>query len=311
MEYKEKLAIVTTVKDEEDNIALFYQAVSKALNDTVSFDIWYIDDGSTDLSLDKIKSLAKEKENVHYVSFSRNFGKESAIFAGLVATKVYDLVAIMDTDLQDPPTLIPKMIEKLTADKLDVVGSFRKDRKGENIIISFFSNSFYKVLSKISSTKTLSGLRDFRVMKREVADAVLSMPETQRFSKGIFNWVGFKTDYLGYSNIKRENGQTKWGFWKLLKYAISGMIAFSTFPLTLVTVLGIATTVLAFILGVFLIVRKLLNPAIAIGGWTTMLTLIMFFGGLQMFSLGIVGRYIASIFLETKHRPLYIVKESK
>lgn len=316
------LAIIVPVTNEEENVPLFYQAVKQDLSAArlaslpvqlkqLTYDLWYIDDGSTDRTLPEIKDLASQDPYVHFVSFSRNFGKEAAIYAGMSYAKNYDYAAIMDVDLQDPPSLLPRMLEKLVTENLDSVATRRSDRKGEKVIVSLFSDLFYRLISKISSTKLVEGARDYRIMSRQMVQAVLSMPENQRFSKGLFTWIGFRTDYISYENIERKKGRSKWGFWKLFKYAISGIISFSTAPLTFVTILGLLTTLLALVGGVFVIVRKLLDPAIAIGGWTTITVIVMFFGGLQMASLGIVGRYIAAIFLESKRRPIYIEKEHK
>ncbi|AVI94838.1 putative bactoprenol glycosyl transferase, phage origin [Oenococcus oeni] len=316
------LAIIVPVHNEEENIHIFYNAVKKNLTAKglpslpdafkhLKYDFWYIDDGSIDRTLLEIKQLQLKDSSVHFVSFSRNFGKEAAIYAGLTYAKKYDYVVLMDVDLQDPPALLPKMLGKLVNEQLDSVATRRLDRKGEKPLISFFSNLFYEFISKISSTKLVSGARDYRIMSRQMVQAVLSMPENQRFSKGLFTWIGFRTEYISYKNVQRKKGQTKWSFWKLFKYAISALISFSTVPLTLVTVLGFLTTLLAVVGGIFVIVRKLLDPAIAIGGWTTITVIIMFFGGLQMFSLGVVGRYISAIFLESKRRPIYVEKESK
>lgn len=316
------LAIIVPVNNEEDNIVPFYENVQKNLTQdalkslpgilsNLKVDIWYIDDGSVDKSLNEIKQIQQVDSSIHFVSFSRNFGKEAAIYAGLNYAKNYDFIALMDVDLQDPPALLAPMLKKLVDDQLDIIATRRLDRKGENPVISWFSTVFYRFLSKISATNIVSGARDYRIMTRQVAKAILSMPENQRFSKGLFTWVGFKTEYMSYENITRSKGHSKWNFWKLIKYAMTGIISFSTFPLTMVTVLGLLTTLVAMMGGIFVIVRKLLDPTIAIGGWTTITVIIMFFGGLQMFSLGIVGRYIAAIFLESKRRPIYVEKESK
>ncbi|EHN58386.1 glycosyltransferase family 2 protein [Oenococcus kitaharae] len=316
------LAIIVPVTNEEENIPLFYHALRRDLTreslaalpgplNQLSYDIWYIDDGSSDGTLAQIKALSAQDSHIHFVSFSRNFGKEAAIYAGLSYAQHYDFAVIMDVDLQDPPALLPKMLKKLVTEHLDSVATRRSNRKGEKVIVSFCSDLFYHFISKISSTKLVKGARDYRIMSRQMVQALLAMPENQRFSKGLFTWIGFNTEYISYENIEREKGRSKWGFWKLFKYAISGIISFSTAPLTFVTVLGSVTTLLALIGGIFVIVRKLLDPAIAIGGWTTITVIIMFFGGLQMASLGIVGRYIAAIFLESKRRPIYIEKEHK
>ncbi|WP_439425561.1 glycosyltransferase family 2 protein [Oenococcus alcoholitolerans] len=317
-----RLAIIVPVKDEQDNIENLYRQVDFQLSaervstlpnlfSALEHDFWFIDDGSTDTSLSIIQKLAAKDKRVHYVSFSRNFGKEAAIYAGLKYAQDYDYLLLMDADLQDPPEMILKMIKKLVTDNLDSVAAQRIDRKGERWLISGFSKLFYRLISKISSTKLVSGARDFRIMTSQTAKAVLSLTENQRFSKGLFSWIGFKTEYVSYANFTRKAGHSKWGFWRLFKYAVTGIISFSTIPLSLVTSLGIITTILALIGGLFLIVRKILDPAVAIGGWTTITVIITFFGGLQMFSLGVVGRYIAAIFLEVKHRPIYLVKESK
>ncbi|MFT9267436.1 glycosyltransferase family 2 protein [Oenococcus sp.] len=317
-----KLALIVPVHNEEENISLFYNTVKanltrQSLNSLpedfheLICDFWYIDDGSADTTLDKIKALQAVDKSVHFISFSRNFGKEAAIYAGLSYTQNYDYVALMDVDLQDPPSLLPTMLEKLVTENLDSVATRRADRKGEKVLISFFSNLFYQMLSKISSTKLVSGARDYRIMSQAMVKAVLALPENQRFSKGLFSWVGFKTEYISYENVNRQRGQSSWGFWKLFRYAITGLISFSTVPLTFVAALGLLVTFVAGLGAIFLIIRKIIDPTVAIGGWTTVVVVITFFGGLQMFSLGIVGRYIAAIFLETKRRPMYIEKERK
>lgn len=306
------VSIIVPLYNEEENVPLFFNTVNgivKKINKKYSFDFWFIDDGSSDGSLNAIKKL--KSKSVHYVSFSRNFGKESAIYAGLQQSKDYDFTILMDADLQHPPALIPKMFQMIEKNsELDSITPFRTDRKGENKVISYFSRTFYKMIAKISQTNIKNGVGDFRLMKKNMVNAILSLPENQRFSKGIFSWVGFKTDYIPFENQERQLGETKWGFRKLTKYAIEGIVSFSTTPLVFVGFLGVATIILSFLGAILVVVRKLLGVASQFG-WASMIVIIMFLSGIQMLSIGIIGRYIASIYLEGKRRPIYIAKEVK
>ncbi|MDR0899270.1 MAG: glycosyltransferase family 2 protein [Lactobacillaceae bacterium] len=305
------VSIVVPVFNEEDNINSFLEETNKVIQTLkYKFDFWFIDDGSTDDTLKVVKDAQKKNKNIHYVTFSRNFGKEAALFAGLERSADYDYTIVMDVDLQDPPTLIPQMFKELQEEDLDSVATARSNRQGEAALKSWLSDFFYLLVSKVSKTKIVNGARDFRLMTKQMVNAILSLPENQRFSKGIFTWVGFKTKYIKFPNRERTQGKTKWNFWSLFKYAIEGLISFSTVPLTLVTVLGMLTMFVTFIAGVVIVIRYFLKIPSQFG-WSSTVIIIMFFGGLQMFSLGIVGRYIANIYLETKRRPIYIAKEIK
>ncbi|MDR3191127.1 MAG: glycosyltransferase family 2 protein [Lactobacillaceae bacterium] len=308
-----KISIVVPIYNEKESIKLFYTAVEAIhqaeLNEYV-FEYWFIDDGSTDDSLAEVKALQEVTDQVHYVEFSRNFGKEAGLYAGLEQA-TGDYVVVMDVDLQDPPELLPEMVASVTSGEWDAVGTRRMNRVGDPKIRSWFSELFYKIINLISDTKLVNGERDYRIMNRKIVDVILNMPEYNRFSKGIFSWVGFKTKYLEFSNVNRVAGSTSWSFWKLFKYSLEGIVNFSETPLLLVSGAGILT-VLASILGaLFIIIRAWLNPASAIFGWPSMIVILLAVSGIQMFSLGIVGRYIASIFSEVKHRPIYIARNIK
>jgi glycosyltransferase involved in cell wall biosynthesis len=256
-----------------------------------------------------LKALAAEHPNVRYVSFSRNFGKEAAIYAGLKYARG-EHVALMDADLQDPPSYLPQMYEALQTGEYDNVATRRSTREGEPAIRSFFSRMFYRLINKMADVPIVDGARDFRMMKRKMVDAILAIGEYNRFSKGLFSWVGFRTLWLSYDNVERVAGQTKWSFWKLFKYSLEGIINFSHTPLDIVTNAGMLMTVIAFIWAAVLILKKLIIGNYNVSGWTSLICIIIFLGGIQLCSIGIIGQYIARIFLETKHRPLFIVAES-
>lgn len=308
------LSIIVPCYNENDTVDLFYQAVEKvkpAISDIVNLEYLFINDGSSDGTLDKLRALqAKDPEQVHYVSFSRNFGKEAALYAGLQKA-TGDYVVVMDADLQDPPELLENMLHILeTEPEYDAVGTRRVDRKGEPPIRSFFSNMFYKLINKISETEMLDGVRDYRMMRRQMVDAILELTEVNRFSKGIFSWVGFNTKYLPYENVERVAGETSWSFWSLFKYSIEGIVNFSEAPLSIATFVGLFSCFLAFLGLIFIVGRTMINGD-PTAGWPSMICIMLFLGGLQLFCLGIVGKYIAKIFSETKKRPIYIVKEEK
>ena len=266
-----------------------------------------MDDGSRDKTLEVMKKYARADKRIKYISFSRNFGKESAIYAGLEhASGTY--IAVMDVDLQDPPHLLIDMIDCLDNEDIDIVGTRRVTRKGEPPVRSFFARLFYKWINKMSDVPIVDGARDYRLMKRKVVDSILDVKEYNRFSKGIFSWVGFKTKWLGYENIERVAGETKWSFFKLLIYAIDGIVAFSTQPLTVSAVVGVLMSIIALISLIFIVVRRLIfgDP---VAGWASMVSFILFIGGIQMFFTGIVGIYLSKTYLETKHRPIYISRE--
>ena len=275
----------------------------------VEIEYLFVDDGSVDGTMDVIRRLHEEDPRVHYVSFSRNFGKEAAIYAGL-ENAAGDYVAILDADLQDPPALLPEMLRIVTEEGYDCVGSRRVSRKGEPPIRSWFARMFYRIMNRISSADVVDGARDFQLMNRKVVSAILSMKEYNRFSKGIFGWVGFKKKWLEYENIERAAGETKWSFWKLLLYALDGIVAFSTMPLVIASVMGILFCVLAFAAIIFIIIRTLVfgDPT---SGWPSMVCIIMLVSGVQLLCIGILGQYMAKTYLETKRRPLYLVEEAR
>ena len=299
------LSIIVPCFNEEESIDLFYGETIKYIDD---FEIIFVDDGSKDNTLEKIKNLCNEHDTVQYISFSRNFGKEAALYAGLKYSKG-DYVAIMDVDLQDPPNLLPEMLETLKNEKYDIVATRRVNREGEPKIRSLFARLFYRLINRISDLELVDGERDYRLMTRQVANSLLELPEYNRFSKGLFNWIGFKTKWIEYENIERVQGETTWSFWDLVKYSIEGIVAFSTLPLQISTVMGIIFSIMAFIMLIFVIARKLMfsDP---VAGWTSTICVILFLGGIQLFSIGILGRYLEKIYHESKNRPIYIIEET-
>ena len=307
-----KLSIVVPCYNEEETIPLFYPAVEKVVKQMpVYTEYWIVNDGSNDGTLAELRKLhEQDPERVHYVSFSRNFGKEAGLYAGLQAA-TGDYVVVMDADLQDPPEYLPEMYRAISTGEYDCVGMRRTDRKGEAKFKSFLSNQFYNVINKISDTKIVSGARDYRMMTRQMVDAVLSLTEYNRFSKGIFNWVGFKTKYLPYKNVERVAGTTDWSTWKLFKYAIDGITDFSEAPLAIATWAGGLTAFISIIGMIIVIIRKIIEPGSSAFGWASMVCIILFLGGIQLLCLGIVGRYIGRIYMQTKKRPIYIIKEKK
>jgi glycosyltransferase involved in cell wall biosynthesis len=307
-----KLSIVVPCYNEQEAIPLFYPAVEKVVSKMpLETEYWFINDGSADDTLSEMRKLhATDPQRVHYVSFSRNFGKEAGLYAGLEAA-TGNYVVVMDADLQDPPEYLPEMYKYITSGEYDCVGMRRTDRKGEAKFKSFLSDQFYNVINKISDTKIISGARDYRMMTRQMVDAVLSMKEYNRFSKGIFNWVGFKTKYLPYKNVERVAGTTDWSTWKLFKYAIDGITDFSEAPLALATWIGGITAFIAVIGLIVVIVRYFVDPGSSTVGWASLVCIMLFLGGVQLLCLGIVGRYIGRIYMQVKKRPIYIVKEKK
>ncbi len=308
---KKQLTLIVPAYNEEEAIPLFYKETKKVEAELpqVHVEYLFIDDGSTDRTLEVLRRLSAEDEQVHYVSFSRNFGKESAIYAGLEKASG-DYVAIMDADLQDPPALLPQMLYSITEEGYDCVGSRRVSRKGEPPVRSFFARLFYKIMNRMSQTEVVDGARDFQMMNQKVRKGILSMGEYNRFSKGIFGWVGFKKKWLEYENIERAAGETKWSFWTLTLYALDGIVAFSTFPLKFVSILGLVFCVAAFLAILFIIVRTLVfgDPT---SGWPSLVCIIMLVSGVQLLCMGIIGQYMAKTYLETKKRPLYLVEEEK
>ena len=306
---KKLISVVISCYNEEDVLHIFYKEideVSKKIED-VNFEFLFVDDGSKDKTLSIIKELSKSDSRVRYISFSRNFGKEAAIAAGLAYAKG-DYVALMDVDLQDPPKYLIDMYNYLQED-YDVVATCRTTRKGEPKVRSIFSKAWYKLIDKMSDTEMVDGARDFRMMKRTVVDAILSLNEYNRYSKGIFSFVGFKTKWISYENVKRAAGKTKWSFFGLCKYAIDGMTSFSTVPLLLASFFGILFCFLAVVAIIFVIIRTLIYGD-SVGGWPSLVCIILLVGGVQLLCIGIMGRYLSKVYLETKKRPIYIVKET-
>ena len=298
--------------NEEEVIPLYYeemQKVRKQEEGKIDIEIIFIDDGSKDKTLEVIKKLSEQDECIHYVSFSRNFGKEAAMYAGFEHANG-EYVVTMDVDLQDPPHLIPEMIRSIEEEGYDSVATRRVTRKGEPPIRSFFARRFYGLINKISDADIVDGARDFRMMKRDMVNAILSMPEYNRFTKGIFGWVGFKTKWIEFENVERAAGETKWSFWKLFRYALEGIIAFSTVPLTIVSLIGVIVCIIAFLFLLFVVIRAAIfgDP---VAGWPSLICVISFLSGIQLLGIGVVGMYLSKTYLETKKRPIYIKKESK
>ena len=303
------LSIIVPCFNEEESIPLFYQAVEAIkgqLQDTIEY--IFINDGSKDRTLEVLRELSKLDSAVRYLSFSRNFGKEAALYAGL-QNATGDLVTVMDVDLQDPPEMLIQMKAMLDADpELDCVGTRRTTRDGEPPIRSFFANLFYKLINAISQVEMVDGARDFRLMRRPMVDAILEVSEYNRFSKGIFSWVGFKTEYLEYKNVERVAGQTSWNFWQLFNYSLEGIVNFSDAPLNIAFIGGVVSCLMAFLMVIAIVVRTLIfgDPT---SGWPSMVSIILFLGGFQLLTIGILGKYIGRIFMETKKRPIYVLKE--
>lgn len=304
------LSVVVPCFNEEENVWDFYNELCKNTDffreKQIEFELIYVDDGSKDKTAAEVKKLHEKDGRVGLVSLSRNFGKEAAIYAGLQKCRG-DLAVLMDADLQDPPSLLPEMYSYIEQG-YDSVATRRVTRKGEPLIRSFFARMFYRLMNKISKTEIVDGARDYRLMTRPVVDAILSMPEYNRFTKGIFGWVGYETKWLEYENVERRKGETKWSFWKLFLYSLEGIIAFSTAPLTIASVMGVLFCVVAFVIIIVTIVRKLLfgDPT---SGWPSLVCIIMMVSGVQLFCLGILGQYLSKTYMEVKRRPIYLVKE--
>ena len=303
-----KVSIVVPCYNEEKTVPLFFNEVEK-FKGIHEFEYLFIDDGSRDNTLQAIKALANDNEYVRFISFSRNFGKEAALYAGLQAS-TGDLVSVIDVDLQDPPDLLPEMIETIMQSDIDCVGTRRSTRDGEPPIRSFFAKKFYQLINKISDTEMVDGARDFRLMTRQMVDAILELTEYNRFSKGLFSWVGFKTKYISFENRERVAGETSWSFWKLFNYSIDGIVNFSDAPLTIASFVGALSCIGSGLAILFIILRALLygDPT---AGWPSMVSIFLFIGGIQLLCLGIIGKYIGKIFLETKQRPVYIIRETE
>lgn len=304
------LSVIVPCFDEEENVPLFYEELLKHtsfLTDRdLELEILYVDDGSRDNTVMEVKKLREKDERVHLVSFSRNFGKEAAMFAGLENSRG-DYVVMMDVDLQDPPALLPEMFSYMEQG-YDSVATRRVSRKGEPPVRSFFARMFYRLMKKISKTEIMDGARDYRLMTRQMVDAILAMREYNRFTKGIFGWVGFRTKWLEYENVERVKGETKWNFWKLFLYSLDGITAFSTAPLMLASVVGVLFCIVAFLMIVFIIVRKMIfgDP---VSGWPSLVCIILMTSGVQFFCTGILGQYLAKTYMEVKKRPIYLVRE--
>ncbi|MBP3391471.1 MAG: glycosyltransferase family 2 protein [Clostridia bacterium] len=307
-----KVSIIVPCYNEQESLPYFWQAISEVAEklSQYTFEFIFVDDGSRDETLSVLRAMAAEDARIRYLSFSRNFGKEAAMFAGLEASRG-DYVAIMDADLQDPPALIPEMLDTLEREPYDCVATRRVDRKGEPPIRSFFARQFYKLMHKISKTDIVDGARDFRLMKRKMVDSILSLKEYNRFSKGIFGWVGYRTKWLEYENVARAHGETKWSFWKLLFYSVDGIVAFSTVPLAISSILGIVFCFLSFAALIFVFVRQLIWPDSSAYGWPSAMCILFFISGIQLFFMGVLGQYLAKTYLEVKKRPIYIVGETE
>ena len=308
------VSIIVPCYNEEAALPYFLKEIKKTESEMTAafgcrFELLFINDGSRDSTLSVLREFAKSDPTVRYLSFSRNFGKEAAMYAGLKHAKG-EYVAIMDADLQHPPTMLKEMYEGLQSGEYDCVAARRMNRNGEPPLRSFFARCFYKLINRISDTEIVDGACDFRMMKRQMVDAILSMGEYNRFSKGIFGWVGFRTKWLPYENVERVAGETKWSFWSLLLYSMQGIVGFSTLPLALASVLGVVLCIIALIMVVYIIIKTLMfgDP---VSGWPSLACMVMFMGGIQLFCIGILGQYLAKTYLETKHRPIYILAETE
>lgn len=304
------LSIIVPCYNEEENVPYFYDELMKLSNffeeKELEVEVIYVNDGSKDKTVEAVRELHEKDERVHLISFSRNFGKEAAIYAGLQKAKG-DYAVLMDADLQDPPALLPDMFAYIEQG-YDSVATRRVSRRGEPKIRSFFARRFYGLMRRISKTEIVDGARDYRLMSRQVVDAILSLSEYNRFTKGIFGWVGYETKWLEYENVERVKGETKWSFWKLLIYSMEGIMAFSTVPLALASIFGILFCVLAFVMTVFIVVRAAIfgDP---VAGWPSLVSVILVIGGVQLFCMGVLGQYLAKTYMEVKKRPIYLIKE--
>ena len=305
-----KLCSIVPSRNEQAALPAFYEAATAvvAALPEVEAEYLFIDDGSTDQTLSLLRALAGQDARVRYLSFSRNFGKEAAMYAGLQAARG-DLVAILDADLQDPPGLLPDMLSRIQSGDYDCVAVRRVSRKGEPPIRSLFARGFYRLVNRLSRTQIVDGARDFRLMTRQMVDSILQLPEYNRFSKGIFAWVGYRTCWLEVENVERAQGRSKWSFFKLWLYALDGIIAFSTAPLAIASILGLLFCLVAFIAIVFVIVRQLLWGGSAFG-WPSLVCILLFVTGIQLFCIGILGQYLAKTYLEVKKRPIYLIRET-
>lgn len=308
---KEKISVIVSCYNEEDSIPFFYKEIDKVSKEMnkLDFEFMFVNDGSKDKTLELIKDLARKDKRVKYISFSRNFGKEAAMFAGLEKV-TGDYITLMDADLQDPPALLPEMFRIIKEENYDQVGTRRVTRKGEPPIRSFFARCFYKLINKMSKVEMVDGARDYRLMTRQVVDSIVSLKEYNRYSKGLFSFVGYNTKWLEYENVERVAGETKWSFWKLFKYAIEGIVAFTTVPLSIAAIFGILICFISFV-AIIVIVIKTLVFGDPVGGWPSMVCILLFVSGIQLLCMGIIGQYLAKTYLETKNRPIYIIKETE
>ena len=307
---KKLISIVVPCYNEESTLEILYKELNKIVTDMseYNFEYVFVNDGSKDRTLAILKEMASKDERVKYVSFSRNFGKEAGLLAGLKHAKG-DMVATMDADMQDPPSLLPEMVAYVASGEYDNAATRRVSRKGEPIIRSFFARMFYRVMRRITDIEIMDGARDYRVMSRVMVDSILSLPEYNRFSKGIFAWVGFNTKWVEFENVERSAGETKWSFWKLLRYSIEGIISFSDAPINIASWLGLIMTAVSFLAMIFLFLRALMfgDP---VAGWPSLACIMTFIGGVQLFVMGMIGQYISKTYMEVKNRPHYIIKET-
>ena len=307
--YMSKISIIVPCYNEEEVLEIFYNKISEvAKKIDADFEFIFVDDGSNDKTLEILKEYSRHDERVRFVSFSRNFGKEAAMYAGLNES-TGDYIAILDADLQDPPDLLPEMYETVKSGEYDCVATKRKTRRGEPILRSFFSRLFYKIINKMSETEIVDGARDYRLMTRRMVDSILEVTEYNRFSKGIFSWVGFKTKWIAYDNVERVAGRTKWSFGKLFVYSLDGITAFSTKPLIISAVVGLLFCLLAFLM-IILIIAKTVLYGDPVSGWPSMVCIVLFVSGVQLFCLGIMGQYMSKEYMEIKGRPIYVVRET-
>ncbi len=304
-----KISLIIPCYNEESCLPAFDSEIAKVVErmPEYEFEILLVNDGSVDGTLPLIRGFAEKRSYVRYLSFSRNFGKEAAMYAGFT-NATGDYVAVMDADLQDPPELLPEMVKILESGEYDSVATRRVDRAGEPPIRSFFARMFYKLINKISDADVVDGARDYRLMKREMVDVIVEMGERNRFSKGIFGWIGFRTYWYAFENVERAAGETKWNFWKLFKYSIDGIISFSQMPLNIASWMGVACTGISLLAILFIVVRRLIFGD-AVQGWASNMCVMIFIGGVQLFCLGVIGQYIGKTYVETKKRPHYIVSE--
>lgn len=305
-----KISIVVPCYNEEESIPLFYEEINKTSEEIkdYNFEFIFVNDGSKDKSASIMKELAKKDKRVKFIDFSRNFGKEAAMFAGLELSSG-DYVTTMDVDLQDPPSLLPEMIKGITEEEYDCVATKSTSRNGYSFLRKTFTRWFYKIIAKISKTEMVAGARDFRLMTRQMVNAIINMKEYNRYSKGLFSFVGFKTKWIEFENQERVAGTTKWNFWKLFSYAIDGIVGFSTAPLIVSSVVGVLFCLISFILIVFIIVKTLVfgDPT---SGWPSLACIVFFVSGIQLFCIGIIGQYLSKVYLEVKNRPIYIIKDT-